>query len=216
MSDASILNAPGPRIDAAAGIAVGPRDFGRLHEAARVEPAIDRRVGESAVADPVRTIAGPRGLDALRRRDRQRQATPRRQDASDLPTAVELRGRPRDLVDPARREGVRDVVVGRPAVVLRIVDVGQRHEAIVVGIEVDGLAVGVRVEHREIVRESPLELHEQRVVVERAPGLHLTDRAKGRRERGIGSIDVRVGHPDDRPRLVRVALDQHLRPCDPT
>ena len=105
---------------------------------------------------------------------------------------------------------MRDVVVGRPAVVLRIVDVGQRHIAVVVGIEVDGLAVGIRVQHREVVREPALELDQQGVVVERAFALHLANRPKCRRNPRVWTIDVRVSHPDDRRGLVRVAFVKHL------
>ncbi len=55
--------------------------------------------------------------------------------------------------------------------------------AVVVGVVVLRLGEGVRGQQREAVREAPLELGEQGVVVEEAATLHLADGAQRRRER---------------------------------
>src|SRR5207344_3606645 len=88
--------------------------------------------------------------------------------------------------------------------------IGQRDGTVVVGVQVDRLPIGVRVQEGEVVRESTLKLHEQPVVVERTFALDLADRAQGWRELYERTVHVGVGHPYDRWRLVRVSLDQHL------
>src|SRR3954468_20554889 len=93
---------PGPANNISTRVAVGRGVFGRRREAAEIELLVDRRVVELAVANPVGTVSRPRRQHTLRLRDRQRQAATEQHDAAELPAAIELLARPRDLVDPAR------------------------------------------------------------------------------------------------------------------
>ena len=87
ISEASMLNEPGPRTMPRPASPYVPVSVGRPDEARRVGPAVDGRVVQPAVADPVRPVAGAGGLHALSLRDRQRQATAQIQDAAELPPA---------------------------------------------------------------------------------------------------------------------------------
>ena len=112
--------------------------IGDLLEARGVEPAVDGRIAERRIADGIGPVVGDAGRQhALRLRDLERESGADVENAAHLPAAVGMLRPPRQLVDPVRAEGVGDVVVGRTAVVFRIEDVGQRHRAVVVGVEVN-------------------------------------------------------------------------------
>ena len=102
MSEASMLNEPGPRIVPRPVLPYVPVLSVVGVKQDEIEPFIDRRVRERAVADLVRPVAGAGREHALGLRDRQRQAAAPGQDAAELPAAVRLGAGPRNLVDPAR------------------------------------------------------------------------------------------------------------------
>ena len=168
-----------------------------------------RRFGRLAPCWPA---VGPGREHALRLVDGQGAPGARVEDAAHLPAAEDLvllgEGQ---RVDPVRHERVLDVVVRGTAVVGGVVDVRQGHAAVVVGVEVHGLAVGVRVQEREPVREPPLELHQQRVVVQEARAADLAHVAEQPGRRAMkGRLTSALRHAEDGRRLVRVHLDQHV------
>ena len=163
-----------------------------------------------SVADPVGPVEHSRGQHRRGLNDREGQPRPPVGDAVQLPSAEPALAAEGHLVDPARAERVRHVVVGRPAVVAGVVDVGERHAAVVVRDEVDRLAVGVGREQGKAVHEATLELHVQRVVVERARGLDRAHGPQGGRDLDVGSVHVRVRDADDGRSLILVGLQDEL------
>ena len=110
---------------------------------------------------------------------------------------------------------MRDVVVGRPAVVLGVEDVGERHRAVVVRVEIDRAAESVRVQERDVVRRAALELDQQAVVLDVAAARQRADRAQRRRDSRVRAVDVLIGDAERRARLIQVRLQRRVHGARP-